>query len=196
MKVLLFDADGVLTLPEEFFTQVYAKSRGLDPQPFEEFFKNCWQEIVIGKKDLKESISENSDLWQWNGTIDELVEMWCKTEDLRNNDMLDLVTKLRSRGFRCYLATDQEIYRGNYMRNVMFKGLFDDYFISAELGITKDNPKFFEEVLSRLQIADRGLNASDVIFFDDSQKKVDTARSCGIDSRLFKTIEQVKKLLH
>jgi len=194
-KVLLFDADGVLNLPEEFFTQVYAKSRGLDPEPFEDFFKNNWQLIVTGQKDLKESIAENSDLWQWSGTPDELVEIWCKTEDLRNNDMLELIVKFKHAGCPCYLATDQETYRGNYMRDVMFKGLFDGYFISAEMGCTKDNPKFFDFVIGRIQINQPDVKTSEIIFFDDSQSKVDTAIRCGIDGRLFKSIEQVKELL-
>jgi len=58
-KVILFDADGVLTLPEEFFSQVYAHSRGLDPESFDEFFKTKWRPIVTGQKDLKEAIQEN-----------------------------------------------------------------------------------------------------------------------------------------
>lgn len=39
IKAILFDADGVLTLPEEVFTTMYTKSRGLDPEPFENLFK-------------------------------------------------------------------------------------------------------------------------------------------------------------
>ena len=39
-KCILFDTDGVLTLPEEVFSVVYARSHALDPEPFEEFFRN------------------------------------------------------------------------------------------------------------------------------------------------------------
>ena len=39
-KCILFDADGVLTLPEEVFSVVYARSHALDPQPFEDFNKD------------------------------------------------------------------------------------------------------------------------------------------------------------
>ncbi len=194
-KVLLFDADGVLTLPEEFFSQVYARSRGFAPEPFEEFFKTQWQPIVTGKKDLKEAIQENQDVWQWHDDIDALINLWCETEDLRNEEMLELVSIMRKTGHLCYLATEQEKYRGNYMRDVMFKDLFDGYFISSELGATKNNPEFFKIVIERLQKEVLGLLASDIIFFDDTPSKVEAAKECGIDARVFQSIDQVRELL-
>jgi len=62
--IVLFDVDGVVILPEEVFSVVYARSHGLDPKPFEQFFRNDWKPIVTGKVDLKESITANPELWQ------------------------------------------------------------------------------------------------------------------------------------
>lgn len=81
------------------------------------------------------------------------------------------------------------------MRDVMFKDLFDDYFISSELGVTKDNPKFFDIVIQSLQQRIGGLEPQDIIFFDDTLSKVETAKSCGIDARFFQSIEQVREML-
>lgn len=194
-QVILFDADGVLTLPEEVFSVVYAKSHGFDTEPFEQFFRNDWAEIVTGKKDLKQSILENKELWRWNGSPEELLAYWFKTEDVRNDELLELVGKLRAKGILCYLATDQEKYRGQYMQNVMFRDLFDGYFISANLGVTKTNPKFFEMVVEQLQQKYPELSPQDVTFFDDSQSKVDTACSVGINGQLYTNIKQVESLL-
>lgn len=193
---ILFDADGVLTLPEEAFSIVYARSHGLELEPFENFFKNEWQPIVTGAEDLKENIISRPELWQWEGTPDELLEFWFKTEDVRNEELLKLIVNLKDTGIPCYLATDQEKYRAEYMKNVMFKDLFDGYFVSAELGVVKTDPRFFELVLQELGTKHPGLNPNEVIFFDDSQSKVDTAKSAGIDARLFKNNEQVRSLLH
>ncbi len=194
-RVILFDADGVLTLPEEAFSVVYARSHGFDPEPFEQFFRNDWQEIVTGKKDLKESIAKNQELWLWDGSHDELLSYWFETEDVRNKELLELVSKLRAKDMPCYLATDQEKYRGQYMQNVMFKDLFDGYFISADLGVTKTNPKFFEMIVEQLQQKYPELLPQDITFFDDSQSKVDTACSVGINGRLYSDIKQVVALL-
>lgn len=195
IEAVLFDADGVLTLPEEVFTVLYSKSHGLDPEPFEQFFRESWPAIVTGKKDLKESIAEKPELWQWSGNVDDLLEYWFKTENVRNDELLTVIKGLKEQGLSCYLATDQERYRGDYMRRVMFKDLFEDYFISSELGVTKTNPKFFELIIERLQLVNPELKASDIIFFDDSQSKVDTACSVGINGQLYKSVEQVKHFL-
>jgi putative hydrolase of the HAD superfamily len=195
-KCILFDADGVLTLPEDVFSVVYARSHALDPEPFEDFFRNQWQPIVTGNQDLKESIAANPQLWQWNGTADELLEYWFKTEDVRNDELLVVISELKNKGIPCYLATDQEKYRAGYMKNVMFKDLFSGYFVSADLGVTKTDPRFFELVLERLSIEYPGLKPNEVIFFDDSQSKVDTAKSLGIDARLFETNTQVSDVLN
>ena len=194
-KAILFDADGVLTLPEEMFSVVYAKSHGLDPMPFEYFFKTEWQDFVLGKRDLKEHIRTNNDLWHWDGSPDKLLEYWFKTEDIQNEEMIELIKKVRQSGTPCYLATEQEKYRGDYMRNVMFKDLFDGYFVTAELGLKKSDPKFFTRIIELLNGYGLGAQPSDVLFFDDSQSKVDAAKSAGINAHLFTGVQGFKEVL-
>ncbi len=196
IKAVLFDADGVLTLPEDVFSVVYARSHGLDTKPFENFFKNDWYPIVTGSKDLKDSIAANPELWQWNGTTDELLDYWFKTEDVRNEELLTEIGKLANQDIPCYLATDQEKYRAEYMKTVMFKDIFSGYFVSAELGTTKTDPRFFELVLQELGVKHPGIQPAEVVFFDDSQSKVDTAKATGIDARLFERNDQVRDLLN
>jgi len=193
--VVLFDADGVLTLPEEVFSVVYARSHGLDPEPFEQFFRNDWKPIVTGKQDLKEAIKANPELWQWDGSTEDLLKYWFETEDVQNQELVEVIQKLKEAGVHCYLATEQERYRGEYMKNVMFKDLFDGYFVTAELGVSKTVPQFFELILDKLRQEFPDLQPHEVIFFDDSQSKVDTACSAGIDGRLYTDVEQVRRLL-
>lgn len=195
MKVILFDADGVLTLPEEVFSVVYARSHGLDPEPFEQFFRNDWKPVVTGKQDLKEVIKANPELWQWDGEVDDLLKYWFETEDVQNEELIAIIQKLKGAGMSCYLATEQERYRGEYMKNVMFKDLFDDYFVTAELGVSKTEPQFFEMILDKLKQEFPDLQPQDVIFFDDSQSKVNTACSVGINGQLYTDVEQVRGLL-
>jgi FMN phosphatase YigB (HAD superfamily) len=194
MKIILFDADGVLTLPEEFFSVVYARSHGLDPEPFEQFFRNDWKPFVTGKADLKESIVANPQLWQWDGDADGLLKFWFETEDVRNDELLNLIREIRAQGTACYLATEQEKYRGNYMREVMFKDSLDGCYVTAELGVSKTEPAFFQAIIQDLQGKHPELEAKDILFFDDSQSKVDTACSVGIDGRFYTGVEQVRSI--
>jgi putative hydrolase of the HAD superfamily len=192
MKVVLFDADGVLTLPEEAFSVVYARSHGLNPEPFEQFFRNEWKQIVTGKADLKESIAAHPDLWQWSGDIDGLLKYWFETEDVRNEELLALIQEIKSQGIPCYLATEQEKYRGNYMREVMFKDSLDGCYITAEIGVSKAEPAFFQDIIDDLKRKYPEIEPKDIMFFDDNQSKVDTACSVGVDGRLYTGVEQVR----
>lgn len=137
INVALFDVDGVLTLPTEFFAQKYARERGLGHSHFDRFFGDHFPGARIGKADLKELIASNQEIWQWTGDPDELLEQWFKAEDERNHALLDYIQIVRSRGIACYVATNQERYRGQYIKNVMLTGQFDGYFVSAEMGIEK-----------------------------------------------------------
>jgi putative hydrolase of the HAD superfamily len=193
--ILLFDADGVMTLPEEYFSIVYARSHGLDPATFENFFKTDWADFVTGKKDLKEHISNNPEFWQWNSDADELLKYWFEIENIQNIELIDLIKDYRSRGIKCYLATEQEKYRGEYMKNIMFPELFDGYFITAELGVKKDNPEFFIKIIDHLKLSEARIEPSDVFFFDDSQSKVDAANAVGINGILYKNLESVKEVI-
>jgi len=195
IEAVLFDADGVLILPEEVFSVVYAKSHGLSPAPFEQFFRESWPAIATGKKDLKESITENADLWQWHGTPDELLQYWFEAEDVRNEDLIALIRGLKEQGLPCYLASDQEKYRGEYLKQVMFKDLFNGYFLSCDLGTTKSDPTFFKRVVDQLRQDNPDINPASIVFFDDSQSKVDTARAAGINGLLYRGVEQVRQLL-
>ncbi len=192
-KIFLFDADGVLTLPEEVFSVIYARSRGLDIEPFDEFFKKEWDNFVTGKSDLKDHIRENPDLWQWDGMPEELLTYWFKSEDIRNDEMIESVSSIRAKGTPCYLATEQEKYRGSYMRDIMFKDLFDGYFITADIGLKKSNPAFFEHIVKELSAKHSLDSPADIVFIDDSQAKVDAAISAGLRAHLFTGVDQFKE---
>ncbi len=196
IKAILFDADGVLTLPEEFFSQVYARSRGLNSQPFENFFKEQFPAARIGKADLKQLIEANPELWQWQGTVDELLELWFNTEDVRNEPLLKVIQDIRKKGTPCYVATNQEKYRGQYIKNIMFKDAFDGFFISAELQAEKPNQEFYEKTLAKLQQNIPGIQAGEVMFFDNSKTNVKAASSAGLLSYEYHELQDVESKIH
>jgi len=195
MKIILFDADGVLTVPEDYFTVMYTRERGFDARPFSEFFRTEWADFVTGKRDLKIHIRDNPSLWRWDGTPDELIAYWCRSEDIRNEEMIELVKEIGAAGTPCYLATEQEKYRGEYMKNVMFKSLFDDYFVTADIGFKKSDSRFFEVIIERLSNSYETIRPEDILFFDDSQSKVEAARRARIDARLYTNPDDVIEIL-
>ncbi len=99
------------------------------------------------------------------------------------------------RGTLCYLATEQEMHRAKYMNDVMFKDLFDGSFVTAEIGLRKSNPEFFKVVIDRLSARIDNLKPEEIVFFDDSQSKVNSAAKAGIIAHLFTGVGSVRKEL-
>lgn len=194
IKAVLFDVDGVLALPKDIFSIVYTKSHGLNPEPFEKFFINEWTEFILGKRDLKQHIKENPEFWKWDGTADTLLDYWFTSEDIKNDELIAIVQQLRGNGIKCYIATEQEKYRTEYMENVMFKDKFDGIFSTCDLGLRKTETEFYAEILKKLKRDLAGIKPNEVVFFDDSDTKVQTALLAGIDARLYTSINQVRSL--
>ncbi|MCA9333150.1 HAD hydrolase-like protein [Candidatus Saccharibacteria bacterium] len=194
-KVAIFDADGVLTIPKELFSEQYVRNHGGDLNQLSGFFKNDFQNAIIGKADLKELIAEYHDVWQWNGSPDELLSMWFRNENIQNKPMLELVATVRNAGVPCYLATNQEKYRGEYMREIMFPGIFDYYFISSEMGCKKPEQEYFEKLLSKVAEDHPRVKPKEIIFLDDTVSHVEGAKKLGINAHLFESVYQAESLL-
>lgn len=194
-EAVWFDADGVLTLPEDFFSVMYAKSRGLDPESLGSFFRGDFSKAMIGKADLKELVRHHNDVWKWEGDVDELLKLWFSSEDVRNQPLIDLISGLRRSNVLCFLATNQEKYRAAYMKKVMFPGLFDGHFISSELGAQKPEPEYFLRAKNKMKNEHPTINLHETYFFDDRQENVDAASKVGLRAFLYESVEQVKTVL-
>ena len=141
--------------------------------------------------DLKEVLKTYIPIWGWKGTIDELLEYWWAGENTLNTPVIKIIDDLRSKGMKCYLATDQEKYRANYIMKGMELGdHIDKAFFSSELGLSKATPEYWHAVMHTLEIE----NPADVTYWDDEQENVDAAKELGIDAHLYTTISDLEYL--
>jgi putative hydrolase of the HAD superfamily len=194
-KVVLVDADGVLVLNDRPYSHQHAEEHSIEADQIEPFFQGEFRLATVGKADLKKLIAEHRDLWAWEGEAEALLTKWFDAENNIDEKLLSRLQDLRKAGVKVYLASDQEKYRAKYMREVMFPGKLDGFFISCDLGIEKKDPEFFKIALRKLQDEFPGLQPTEVLFLDDGQDKVDSAIAAGISAELFADRRQVEKLL-
>lgn len=185
-KCILFDADGVV-IQSEMFGVHYQKENSISPDEMLPFYKGVFQDCLIGKADLKEVIEPWLAKWNWRGRTDDFLKNWFNFENKPDKKILDLIKNLRDQGILCYLATNQEIHRTNYMRNEMgFEKIFDGIFSSAEIGFKKPDQNFYKIILQKL----KHLDTKEILYVDDTISHVNAAKSIGLEIYWYKNFNE------
>jgi len=175
IRVLVFDADGVVIDPPHRFMAYLQQELKVPPERSRRFFQGIFLECLVGQADLKEAIAPFLAEWGWSGSVEQLLQRWFEEEHCINDELVNFIQGLRKRGYACAVATNQERYRLGYMRDAMrLATLFDAVFGSAELGEMKPNAGFYRAVTERL-----GVSPEEILFWDDGEANVQGARAFG-----------------
>ncbi len=189
IKVLIFDADGVL-INSDIFSKRFAKEYNLDIEKINPFFNGVFKDCLIGKADLKEVIVPYLEEWDWKDGVDSFLEYWFSKEYSIDQGIIDYIKDCRNNGIKCVMATNQEKYRAEYMFNkIGFANSFDKMYVSAHLGHKKTNVEFFEKLVNDLE----SIKKDEILFWDDDIENIDTAKEFGIKAELYTTFEDFKQ---
>lgn len=180
-NIFLFDTDGVL-VHSKMWSEVYCERTWLAPSAMKPFFTWIFQDCIVGKADLKDVIEPHLSLWWWNANVVEYLHEWFSYENKPDTLLIEHIQELRKSGHKCYVATNQEKYRLNYLRDTMkFWILFDGIFCSAEIGKKKPEEWFYKFILGCLWVT-----GDKIIYFDDDEKNILSAEKLGIKSIHYK----------
>ncbi len=194
-RAILFDADGVIFVPKRFSEQL-ENDFGISREKTKPFFDGPYQECKLGKADVKEQLSKIIVDWGWQGSVEDLMEYWFKVGSDLNKAMIQLVGALQTRGVKCYLATNNEKYRIDYLwKKVGLEKIFDGLFVSSTMGHTKDEPAFFEQVFRTLRSDMPEVKREEILFVDHDQKNLMAAHRVEIEIHHYQGIEDLKLLL-
>ena len=83
--------------------------------------------------------------WNWKKSTVEFLDYWFKTEHKIDKNMVKIINDLKKIKVKCFLATNQEKYRIDYMVNKMgFSSLFNNIYASCQLGYKKSQKSFYQ----------------------------------------------------
>jgi putative hydrolase of the HAD superfamily len=138
----------------------------------------------------------------WRGIERELGESWGDATvhrlwlaDFRSwltidHDTLDVLLDLKDGGTRMALLSNAGRDFGSYFRHGTLGDLFEQVFVSGELGTIKPSPEIFEHVMSSL-----GVTPDQTVFIDNKEENVRGAEALGIAGHVFTTPQGLRAYL-
>jgi putative hydrolase of the HAD superfamily len=167
---------------------------GVDPAELHaRFFRPSWSRVVRGTLDLREALGPVLSELNAEVSVDELLAYWFERHSRVDDAVLRIALEWsEATGGDLALASNQERYRAGYLWNEL--GLsrhFSRFIVSADLGVTKDDVKFFTAARELLGCA----GADRIVFVDDEESNVAVARSAHWDAHVYDGPDSLESLL-
>lgn len=192
IRAVLWDADGVLQHTPAPWEERMAAAIGADRVPA--LADDLWSvsaEALVGAVDFAGHIDLVLERQQLLEVRDAVLSTWRDLEAVRQAH--DVVARVR-RSVPCYLASNQDSYRAQVMReHLRYDDLLDGFFFSCEVGAAKPDEAFFAAVVEALDVP-----AGQILFIDDLAANVDAARVRGLQAEQWQHhdgVEALEKLL-
>lgn len=181
IRIVVFDLGQVLASPAELY-RAPAALLGVEPVAYQAVYwtdrraydtggspDDYWRPILDGV-----GVRPTAELIARLDTLD--AAMWI---DVRPS-ALELVHTVRSWGLGTALLSNAPLSLGDAVRRAEWVPLFDQVFISAELGTTKPDPAIFATVTAGLGVA-----PGEIAFIDDREPNVIAAADFGWSAHLW-----------
>jgi putative hydrolase of the HAD superfamily len=189
IKALFFDGDGLAIKQTRYFSDVYAEENNLPPDRVNPFFRGPFRLCQRGQANLKVELIPYLEAWGWKGTVDEFLNKWFVTSTEADERVMAIVQALRTKGYKCYMVSNQEKFRGEYIsKTLQFEKHFDGVFYSYNLGYQKSDKGFFHTILRELKLL-----PEEVMLWDDNDSNFQTAKELGIVAKRYTTFEEFEK---
>jgi putative hydrolase of the HAD superfamily len=189
-RAVVFDVDGVLVhgfharpdLRDVF--DGHMREFGVDPDRFQtEFIFDIFlKKVLIGQTSMIEALDKRLPGLGYKGSPMAFADFWLGHEGHANIELLDTLRRLKAHAdVRLFLATNQDHMRAQWLwQTIGLSEVFEDIFYSARIGMTKAHKGFFAFADDRI-----GRFDEPPLFFDDTPKVIEVARSAGWEAVLF-----------
>ena len=192
IKAIFFDYYGVVgNWSEDIFFENISKLFNVKREVVSKLFyeDNFLDDIENGRKtsidlmkELNNLTKKNIDFEEFKKTVDNVYS--------DNYEIVEFIKTIKDK-YRIFITENaMDIDLPWQMKNVSSFKLFEKNYSSAELKARKDKSKFFKTILE-----ETGLNPEEILYVDDGQKYVDTAKKLGINAYLYQGINQIKEIL-
>jgi len=188
-KAVIFDLGNViLSFDNRKTTRFIAARSGFPEDEVHGFVFGTELEKAIdrGKISLGEFLDRINERFASKISLEEFTPVWCDMFT-QNEGVEDILRGLKRQNYRLGLLSNTNRTHFEFVRaRFTLLGLIDDYHLSYENGYIKPEVKAFENLISFY-----GGEARSLVFTDDLENNVKTARLLGINAFLFRSAPQL-----
>ncbi|MEM7731633.1 MAG: HAD-IA family hydrolase [Pseudomonadota bacterium] len=192
----MLDVDGVLVdgrpIDGKRWNSNLEEDLGVAPQVLVDvFFSKQWKEVVAGKRDLMEALSESLTAASLSVKAEELVSYWFSMDSRIVESVFDDCKAAKKQGVSVFLATNQEHKRATYLMESMdLRSVVDGIVYSAKAGHQKPHPEFYSYA-SRFV----GFQPNQLLLVDDIAANIKGAHEAGWEAVLWDGSESLADIL-
>ncbi|MBZ6076224.1 HAD-IA family hydrolase [Microvirga puerhi] len=180
VAAVMVDVDGVLIRGRSdgrHWSATLEADLGLSPECLHrEFFEKYWDDVIVGRVLLADALAPVLRHIAPDLSVEQLISYWFENDSYLDRALLEDLGDVRAAGIAVYLATNQEHMRADYLlREVGLAAHVDGIFYSAQLGVRKPQPAFYEAAATRAGLA----SSSAILLIDDTLENVRAAQAIG-----------------
>lgn len=180
IEAIFFDFDNTLIKLGKYASEMVLEEFGLDLSRNKELytqFSKLVQEFPemsnseVMSKAVEQLFGEH-DKTKLADLMDNIMEEWVTLSP----QTIEMLQKLKERDYKLYITTNSVIKgRMELFATKPESKLFNSIFTPREVGFAKPDPKYFDTILEKT-----GLDAKNVVFFDDEAEYVQAAIKVGL----------------
>lgn len=188
---VVFDLGGVLIEwnPRHLYRSLFHD----DQATMEYFLANIctpeWNAELDRGRSFQDAVSELSLQYpEYRELIMAYHERWSEMVPYAIGETVEILDEVKSAGFPVFALSNWSAETFPIMRQrYPFLAWFKEILLSGEVGVAKPDRQIFEVFLERIN-----RDAGQCLFIDDSMKNIQSARSLGLHTLLFKSASQLR----
>lgn len=184
-KVIAWDFDGVLNANVRdgifLWMTTFEADTGLSIKSLASYlFSGRFQQAMVGQADLHELVGSWAEAEGVPHRAREVLDYWFDKDHMPDDETLAIVRRAREAGATNVIATNNEIYRADWIEEMGFGEHMNRVFAAGRMCLAKPDLAYFAHIEDAM-----GHTGRDIILVDDMQENVEAARQHGWDAFLF-----------
>lgn len=190
IKTILFDYNGIFA-PDSGNWNCYrnfTQKTALTDEKLSKIWDKYNSTIFVGEEKLIDFLNEVTKVSGNKLSADKLLNSYLNDITIYE-DALNFARQLKKKGFNLIILSNETKEAADYkVKKYQLKKIFNRLYFSANIGMTKRNPKAF-----KLVISNENLNPKEILFIDDREHNVAMAKIFGMKGIVYKNLNQLEQ---